>query len=123
MKDLRHQENNQALMKEASKLKECEKFTGEGEYDHMPFIRKFEMLQEDYAIPDELITARLHSFFKKYAKRWYHGIRKTNGRNTWSLWKNKISTKWAKDAERYKTQNAFENSFFDPDKDKPLTLL
>ncbi|MBW0558165.1 hypothetical protein O181_097880 [Austropuccinia psidii MF-1] len=73
------------------------------------------MLQEDYAIPDELIPARLHSLFEKSAKRWYYGMRQTNGKNTWSWWKN--------DAWRYKIENAFENSFFDPDKDKPLTLF
>ncbi|MBW0524229.1 hypothetical protein O181_063944 [Austropuccinia psidii MF-1] len=28
------------------------------------------MLQEDYAIPDELMTARLHSLFQKSEKRW-----------------------------------------------------
>ncbi|MBW0592686.1 hypothetical protein O181_132401 [Austropuccinia psidii MF-1] len=73
------------------------------------------MLQEDYAIPDELISARLHSFFEKSAKGWYYG------KNTWSWWKQEIITKWANDAWRYKRENEFENSFFDPDKDKPLT--
>ncbi|MBW0529961.1 hypothetical protein O181_069676 [Austropuccinia psidii MF-1] len=81
------------------------------------------MLQEDYAIPNQLITARLHSLFEKHAKRWHCGIRQTIGRNTWSWWKQVIITKWANDAWRYKIENAFENSFFDPDKDKPLTWL
>ncbi|MBW0560063.1 hypothetical protein O181_099778 [Austropuccinia psidii MF-1] len=58
--DLRHQYNNQVLMKEAPQLKEWPTFTGEGEYDHMSFIKTIDMLQEDYAIPDELITAILH---------------------------------------------------------------
>ncbi|MBW0550264.1 hypothetical protein O181_089979 [Austropuccinia psidii MF-1] len=79
------------------------------------------MLQEDYSIPDELITASLHSLFGKSAKRWYYGIRQTNGKNTWSWWKQEIITKWAIDAWRYKINNSFENSFFDPDKDTPLT--
>ncbi|MBW0542451.1 hypothetical protein O181_082166 [Austropuccinia psidii MF-1] len=79
------------------------------------------MLQEDYAIPDELITAGLHSMFEKSAKRWYHGIRQTDGENTWYLWKQEITTKWANDAWRYKIENAFENSFFYPYKPKPLT--
>ncbi|MBW0578288.1 hypothetical protein O181_118003 [Austropuccinia psidii MF-1] len=78
------------------------------------------MLQEDYAIPDELITARLHSLFEKYAKRWYYGIRQTNGKNTWHLWKQEAIIKWANDAWRYKIENTFENSFFDPGKDKTL---
>ncbi|MBW0544229.1 hypothetical protein O181_083944 [Austropuccinia psidii MF-1] len=79
------------------------------------------MLQEDYAIPDELITSRLHSLFEKSSKRWYYGIRQTNGKNTWSWWKQEIITKWAHDLWRYKIDNACENSFFEPDKDKPLT--
>ncbi|MBW0589671.1 hypothetical protein O181_129386 [Austropuccinia psidii MF-1] len=66
--DLSHQENNQVLMKEAPQLKEWPKFTGEGEYDHMSFIKTIDMLQEDYATPDELIIARLHSLFEKSAK-------------------------------------------------------
>ncbi|MBW0518705.1 hypothetical protein O181_058420 [Austropuccinia psidii MF-1] len=59
--------------------------------------------------------------FEKSAKRWYCGIRQTNDNNTWSWWKQEIITKWANDASRYKIENAFENSFFDPDKNKPLT--
>ncbi|MBW0512504.1 hypothetical protein O181_052219 [Austropuccinia psidii MF-1] len=118
--DLSHQDNNQVSIKEAPQLKECPTLTGESEYDHMSFIKTIGMLQEDYAIPDELITARLHSLFEKYAKRWYYGIRQTNGKNNWSWWKQEIITKWANDAWRYKIENEFENSFFDPDKDKPL---
>ncbi|MBW0547184.1 hypothetical protein O181_086899 [Austropuccinia psidii MF-1] len=80
--DLSHQHNNQVLMKEATQVKECPKFTGEGEYDHISFIKTIDMLQEDYAIPDELITSRLPSLFEKSEKRWYYGIRQTNGKDT-----------------------------------------
>ncbi|MBW0520941.1 hypothetical protein O181_060656 [Austropuccinia psidii MF-1] len=73
------------------------------------------MLQEDYAIQNELITERLQSLFEKSAKRWYYGITQTNGKNTWCWWKNDV---W-----RYKIENAFENSFLDPNKDKRLTWL
>ncbi|MBW0575774.1 hypothetical protein O181_115489 [Austropuccinia psidii MF-1] len=96
--ELSHQDNNQILMKEAPQLKEWPTFIGEGEYDHMSFIKTIDMLQEDYFIPDELITARLHSLFKKSEKRWYYGIRQTNDKNTWSWWKQEIITKWANDA-------------------------
>ncbi|MBW0552149.1 hypothetical protein O181_091864 [Austropuccinia psidii MF-1] len=51
--DLSHQDNNQVLMKEAPKLKKSPTFTGEGEYYHMSSFKTIEMLQEDYAIPDE----------------------------------------------------------------------
>ncbi|MBW0559274.1 hypothetical protein O181_098989 [Austropuccinia psidii MF-1] len=87
--DLSHQDNNQVLMKEAPQLKEWPTFTGKGEYEHMSFIKTIDMLQEDYAIPDELITSRLNQLFGKSAKRWYYGIRQTNGRNTRSWWKMK----------------------------------
>ncbi|MBW0587107.1 hypothetical protein O181_126822 [Austropuccinia psidii MF-1] len=119
--DLSQQENNPVLTKEAPQLKEWPIFTGEGEYDHMSFIKTIKILQEDYAIPYELITARSHSLFGKSAKRWYYGIRQTNGKNTWSRWKQGIITKWENEAWSYKIENAFENSSFDPDKDKPLT--
>ncbi|MBW0552159.1 hypothetical protein O181_091874 [Austropuccinia psidii MF-1] len=119
--DLSHQHSNQVLIKEEPQLKELPKFTAEGEYDHLSFIKTIDILQEDYAIPDELITARLHSLFEKSSKRWYYGIKQTNGKIIWSWWKQEITTKWANDACRYKMENAFENSFFYPDKDKPLT--
>ncbi|MBW0518392.1 hypothetical protein O181_058107 [Austropuccinia psidii MF-1] len=91
--DLSHQDNNQVLMKEAPQLKEWPIFTGEGEYSDISFIKKIDMLQEHYAIPDELITAILNSLFEKFAKRWYYGIRQTNGKNTWSWWKQEINNK------------------------------
>ncbi|MBW0515817.1 hypothetical protein O181_055532 [Austropuccinia psidii MF-1] len=84
MTDLSHQDNNKVLIKEAPQSKEWPTFTGEGQYYHISFIKTIDMLQEDYDIPDELITATLPSLFEKYAKRWYYGIRKTNGKNTWS---------------------------------------
>ncbi|MBW0530194.1 hypothetical protein O181_069909 [Austropuccinia psidii MF-1] len=61
--DLSDQDNNQVLMREEHQLKEWPNLTGEGECDHMSFIKKIDMLQEDYAITDELITERLHSLF------------------------------------------------------------
>ncbi|MBW0594042.1 hypothetical protein O181_133757 [Austropuccinia psidii MF-1] len=119
--DLSHQYNNQVLIKEAPQLKEWPKLTGEGEYDHMCFLKTIYMLQEDYSIQDELITARLHSLFEKSAKQWCYGIRHTNGKITWSSWKQERIINLPNDSWRYEIENAFENSFFDPAKDKPLT--
>ncbi|MBW0505599.1 hypothetical protein O181_045314 [Austropuccinia psidii MF-1] len=121
--DLSNQDNNQVLMKEAPQLKEWPTITGEGEYDHMSFMKSIDMLKEDYAIPDELITSRFHSLFEKSATRWYYDIRQKNGKNTWCLWKQEIITKWANDSWRYKIENAFGNSFFDPEKDKAFTWV
>ncbi|MBW0496170.1 hypothetical protein O181_035885 [Austropuccinia psidii MF-1] len=58
--DLNHQENSKLLMKEAPQLKEWPTFTGEGEYCHISFTKIIDMLEEDYAIPDELIIKILH---------------------------------------------------------------
>ncbi|MBW0573174.1 hypothetical protein O181_112889 [Austropuccinia psidii MF-1] len=58
--DFSNQDNNKIFMKEAPQSKEWPTFTGEGEYGHMSFIKTIDMLQEDYAIPDELITSRLN---------------------------------------------------------------
>ncbi|MBW0554572.1 hypothetical protein O181_094287 [Austropuccinia psidii MF-1] len=88
--DFIHQENNQVLMKEAPQSKEWPIFTGEGEYDHMSFIKTIYMVKEGYAIPDRLITSRLQSLFDKSAKRFYYGIRKTKGKNAWSWWKQEV---------------------------------
>ncbi|MBW0531155.1 hypothetical protein O181_070870 [Austropuccinia psidii MF-1] len=38
----------QALLKEVPKLKEWPHFSGEGEYDHMEFIRVIDMIKEDF---------------------------------------------------------------------------
>ncbi|MBW0501114.1 hypothetical protein O181_040829 [Austropuccinia psidii MF-1] len=60
MTDLSNQDNNQVLMNEEPQLKEWPTFRGEGEYDHMSLIKTMDISKEDYAIPDELLTARLH---------------------------------------------------------------
>ncbi|MBW0526851.1 hypothetical protein O181_066566 [Austropuccinia psidii MF-1] len=93
IKDLSHQDNNKVLMKEEPQLKKWEEFTGEGEYEHMPFIKTIDIFQEEYSIPDVLITERSHSSLEKSEKRWYYGIRQTNGKHSWSWWKNEIITK------------------------------
>ncbi|MBW0552415.1 hypothetical protein O181_092130 [Austropuccinia psidii MF-1] len=66
--DLSNQDNNQVLKKEAPQSKKWPTFTGEGEYDHMSFIQTIDMLKEDYSIPYESITERLHSLFEKLEK-------------------------------------------------------
>ncbi|MBW0493005.1 hypothetical protein O181_032720 [Austropuccinia psidii MF-1] len=96
--DLSHEDNNQISMKEAPQLKKWSMITGEGEYDHMSFIKTIDKLQEYYAIPDELVSERLHSLFEKSEKRWCYCIRQTNGKNMWSWWKKEIITKWTNDS-------------------------
>ncbi|MBW0566908.1 hypothetical protein O181_106623 [Austropuccinia psidii MF-1] len=107
--------------KDILKLEEWPTFSGEGEYNHIEFIRTIDMLQEDFHIPDEAIVGRLHSLFVRPAKKWYYKMRQDNGKHDWPWWKSEIITKWANNSWIFKIQNAFDSAIFDSEKDKPLT--
>ncbi|MBW0490105.1 hypothetical protein O181_029820 [Austropuccinia psidii MF-1] len=51
--------------KDILRLEEWLKFSGEGEYNHMEFMKTIDMFKEDLNIPDEYISSRLHSLFTK----------------------------------------------------------
>ncbi|MBW0514209.1 hypothetical protein O181_053924 [Austropuccinia psidii MF-1] len=53
----------QAFLKEVPILKEWPHFSGEGEYDHMEFIRGIDMMKEDFELPDRLVKARFNTLF------------------------------------------------------------
>ncbi|MBW0522540.1 hypothetical protein O181_062255 [Austropuccinia psidii MF-1] len=55
----------QALLKEVPKLKEWPHFSGEGQYDHMEFVRGIDMIKEDFEFPDILVTARFNTLFTR----------------------------------------------------------
>ncbi|MBW0557851.1 hypothetical protein O181_097566 [Austropuccinia psidii MF-1] len=110
----------QALLKEVPKLKEWPHFSGEGEYDHMEFIRGIDMIKEDFELPDRLVTARFNTLFTKSAHRWYIKIRQAHGHQSWTWWKTQIINKWANDAWRLKVETAIESDKFNADKDKAL---
>ncbi|MBW0533658.1 hypothetical protein O181_073373 [Austropuccinia psidii MF-1] len=57
--------------KDIPKLEEVPTFSGEGEYNHIEFIRTIDMFQEDFHIPDEIILGKVHSLFTRTAKKWY----------------------------------------------------
>ncbi|MBW0583430.1 hypothetical protein O181_123145, partial [Austropuccinia psidii MF-1] len=103
------------------KLEEWPTFSGEGEYKHIEFIRTIDMLQEDFNIPDEIIVGKLHCLYTKTPKKWYYKMRIDHGKHDWYWWKSEVITKWANNSWRFKMENAFENSIFNPEKDKTLT--
>ncbi|MBW0530438.1 hypothetical protein O181_070153 [Austropuccinia psidii MF-1] len=70
---------DQEILKEVPKLKEWPHFSGEGEYDHMEFIRGIEMIKEDIKLPDRLIKARFNTMFTRSAHRWYVKLRQAHG--------------------------------------------
>ncbi|MBW0576191.1 hypothetical protein O181_115906 [Austropuccinia psidii MF-1] len=110
----------QALLKEVTKLKEWPPFSGEGEYDHMEFIRGIDMIKEDFELPDRLVTAIFNTLFTRSAHRWYIKLRHAHGHQSWTSWKPQIIKKWANDAWRFKVETAFESSKFNSDQDKAL---
>ncbi|MBW0536741.1 hypothetical protein O181_076456 [Austropuccinia psidii MF-1] len=69
----------QALLKELPKLKEWPHFSGEGEYDHMEFIRGIDIIKEDFELPEKLVTARFNTLFTKSAHRWFLKLRQAGG--------------------------------------------
>ncbi|MBW0553212.1 hypothetical protein O181_092927 [Austropuccinia psidii MF-1] len=112
---------NVVSVKDIPKLEEWPTFSGEGEYNHIEFIRTIDMLQEDFNIPDEIIVGKLHSLFTRTAKKWYYKMRMDHGKHDWSWWKSEVITKWANNSWRFKMENAFESAIFNSEKDKPLT--
>ncbi|MBW0545939.1 hypothetical protein O181_085654 [Austropuccinia psidii MF-1] len=48
-------------------------------------------------------------------------MRIDHGKHDLSWWKSEVITKWANNYWRFKMENAFENAFFNSEKDKPLT--
>ncbi|MBW0583807.1 hypothetical protein O181_123522 [Austropuccinia psidii MF-1] len=86
---------SQALLKEVQKLKVWPHFSGEGEYDHMEFIRGIYMIKEDFEVQERLVTARFNTLFTRSAHRWYIKLRQPHGPQSWTWWKTQIINKWA----------------------------
>ncbi|MBW0503035.1 hypothetical protein O181_042750 [Austropuccinia psidii MF-1] len=110
----------QELLKEVPKLKEWPQCSGEGEYDHMEFIRVIAMIKEDFKLPDRLVKSRFNSFFTRSAYRWYIKLRQAHEHQSWTWWKTQIINKCANDAWGFKARTAFESAKYNSDKDKAL---
>ncbi|MBW0534603.1 hypothetical protein O181_074318 [Austropuccinia psidii MF-1] len=107
--------------KDIPRLEEWPTSSGEGEYNHMEFMKTIYMFKEDFKIPDEYISARLHSLFTKSAKKWYYKMRQDHGKNSWTWWKEQVISKWENASWKFKTENSFEESIFDIERDKPMS--
>ncbi|MBW0533497.1 hypothetical protein O181_073212 [Austropuccinia psidii MF-1] len=97
----------QALLKEVPKLKEWPHFSGEGEYDHIEFIRGIDIIEEDFELPDRLLTEIFNTLFPRSAHRWYIKLRQAHRHQSWTWWKTQIINKLANDAWRFKGETAF----------------
>ncbi|MBW0575567.1 hypothetical protein O181_115282 [Austropuccinia psidii MF-1] len=86
----------------------------------MKLIRGIDMIEEDFELPDRLVTARFNTLFTRYAHRGYVKLRQAHGHQSWTWWKPQIINKWANDAWIFKVETAFESAQFNSDKDKAL---
>ncbi|MBW0581247.1 hypothetical protein O181_120962, partial [Austropuccinia psidii MF-1] len=57
--------------KDIPRLEEWPTFSGEGEYNHIEFMKTINMFKEEFNIQDEYISPRLHSLLTKSAKKGY----------------------------------------------------
>ncbi|MBW0563496.1 hypothetical protein O181_103211 [Austropuccinia psidii MF-1] len=113
----------QGLLNEVPKLKEWPHFSGEGEYNHMKFIKGIDIIEEDFELLDRLVTASFNTLFTRSAHRWYIKLRLAHGHQSWTWWKTQIINKWANDAWRFKVETALESAKFNADKDKALPFF
>ncbi|MBW0492954.1 hypothetical protein O181_032669 [Austropuccinia psidii MF-1] len=97
---------------EISRLEGWPNFSGEGEYNHMEFMKTIDMFKEDFNIPDGYIDARLHSLFTKSEKKWYYKMRQDHGKHSWPWWREQIASKWENDSWKFKMENSFEDAIF-----------
>ncbi|MBW0532189.1 hypothetical protein O181_071904 [Austropuccinia psidii MF-1] len=84
----------------------------------MEFIRRIEMIKEDFKLPERLVTARFNTLLTRSAHRWYIKLRQAHGHQSCTWWKTPIINKWANDAWRFKVETAFESANVNSDKDK-----
>ncbi|MBW0580132.1 hypothetical protein O181_119847, partial [Austropuccinia psidii MF-1] len=107
--------------KDIPRLEEWPTFSGEGEYNHIKFMKTIDMFKEDFNIADEEIITRLHLLFTKSAKKWYYKMRQDHGKHSWPLGKEQIISKWENDSWRFKMENYFEEAIFNIERERPMS--
>ncbi|MBW0531011.1 hypothetical protein O181_070726 [Austropuccinia psidii MF-1] len=79
------------------------------------------MFKEDFNIPDEYISSRLHLLFTESEKKWYYKMKQDHGIHSWHWWKEQIISKWENDSWRFKMENSFEEASFNIERDRPMS--
>ncbi|MBW0543627.1 hypothetical protein O181_083342 [Austropuccinia psidii MF-1] len=86
----------------------------------MEFIRGIDMIQEEFELPERLVTERVNTLFTRSAQRGYIKLRQADGHQSWTWWKTQIINKWANDSWRFKVGKSLEPAKINSDKDKAL---
>ncbi|MBW0515237.1 hypothetical protein O181_054952 [Austropuccinia psidii MF-1] len=108
-------------LRDILRLEEWPAFSGEGKYKHMEFMKTIDILKEDFKIPDEYISAILHSFFTKSEKKCYYKMRQYHGKHSWPWWKEKIISKWENDSCRFIMEDYFEEAILNIKRDRKMS--
>ncbi|MBW0472953.1 hypothetical protein O181_012668 [Austropuccinia psidii MF-1] len=87
----------------------------------MEFMKTYDLFKEDFKIPDEYISVRLHSSFTKSEKKLYYKMRHKNGKHSWPWWKEKIISKWENDSWRSKMENSFGEAIYNIERNRPIS--
>ena len=95
------------------------KFSGEGDYDHVNFIKYIDHILVSYSATDEIAIARLPRLFEGVALDWFVTKQETVGQQSWSTWKELIKAQFGTRLWEKKVRRAFESDYFDPLKHKP----
>ena len=66
------------------------KFSGEGYYDHVSFIKYIDHILVSYSAMDEIAIARLPQLFEGVALDWFFTKQETVGQQSLSTWKELI---------------------------------
>ncbi|MBW0565953.1 hypothetical protein O181_105668 [Austropuccinia psidii MF-1] len=106
--------------KDIPKLEEWQTLNGEGEYNHMEFIKTIDIFKEYFNIPDEYISARLHSLFTKSAKKWYYKMRQDHGKHSWPWGKKKLFPNAQMIPGDLEWNSFFEEAIFNIERDRPM---
>ncbi|MBW0546654.1 hypothetical protein O181_086369 [Austropuccinia psidii MF-1] len=81
------------------------------------------MFKEDFNIPDEYTSARLHSLFTKSEKEWDYKMRRDHGKHSWPWWEEQVVSKWANDSWRFRMENSFEEAIFNIERDRLMSCF
>ncbi|OAV89838.1 hypothetical protein PTTG_07170 [Puccinia triticina 1-1 BBBD Race 1] len=94
-------------------------FSGNGEYDHLRFVRWIDTAKNDSHIDDEVIVLKLLTMLTGSALSWYETMRLTHQNSTWAFWKAEICKKFGHSAWKQKKQDAFSADKFVPGETTP----
>ena len=106
-----------AINKLMPPIKDWPKFSGEGEYDHITFIKYIDHMLKSYRADEEAALSRMPRLFEGVAADWFVTKSEAVGQQPWSVWKELIKAQFGTRIWQTAKREAFETDYFDPTKD------